>query len=80
MVPLILGFGSAVLFLGLSMSVYGAGVLMQSAWVAWVFFGLIASGLAVYGISRPMPAWLCRLLEVAKPKGDAWKVNAPCGC
>ena len=80
MIPLILGFGSAALFMGLSMSVYGTGVLMESAWVALVFYGLIASGLAVYAINRPMPAWLCRLLERVKTTGSQWHVGDPCHC
>lgn len=80
MIPLILGFGSAALFLGLSTSVYGAGVLMESAWVTLVFFGLIASGLAVYAINRPLPAWLCRLLERFKATSDLWDAAKPCHC
>ena len=51
MIALILGFGSAALFLGLSMLVYGVDALAQSAWVALVFYGLIASGIAVYAIN-----------------------------
>ena len=78
MIPLILSVGSAALFLGLSMSVYGADVLAQSAWVSLVFFGLIASGLVVYLISRPMPAWLCRLRERLGSVGDRCDSAAPC--
>lgn len=80
MIPLILGFGSAALFLSLSTSVYGAGVLMEGNWVALVFFGLMASGVAVTVINRPMPAWLCRLLERVKATSNAWDASAPCGC
>ncbi len=63
MIPLILGFGSAALFLALSVWVYGLNVLAENAWVALVFWGLIGSGLVVFAISRPKPAWLCRLHE-----------------
>lgn len=80
MIPLILGFGSATLFLGLSMSVYGTGVLIDSTWAAIVFFGLIASGVTVYAINRPLPAWLCRLLEGVKSRDALCDVGAPCGC
>lgn len=80
MIPLILGFGSAALFLGLSTSVYGAGVLMESNWVALVFFGLMASGVAVTVINRPSPAWLRRLLEQVKATNNPWDASAPCGC
>lgn len=80
MIPLILGFVSASLFLGLSMAIYGTGVLAESPWVLQVLFGLIGSGLVVYAINRPTPAWLCRLLERAKPKGETWETTAPCGC
>jgi len=78
MIPLVFGIGSAALFLGLSMSVYGAGALMESAWVALVFFGLIAAGLAVYAINSPMPAWLCRLQERVKAVDDLCDAGAPC--
>ncbi|MGE5155474.1 MAG: hypothetical protein ACM3ST_15865 [Bdellovibrio bacteriovorus] len=80
MIPLILGFGSAALFLGLSMSVYGASVLTESAWVAVVFYGLIAAGLTVYVVNRPLPAWLCRLLERVKVSDQRWDASVPCGC
>jgi hypothetical protein len=80
MIPLILGFGSAALFLGLSTSVYGAGVLMEGTWVALVFYGLMASGVAVTVINRPMPAWLCRLLERVKAPRQRLGAPAPCGC
>lgn len=80
MIPLILGFSSAALFLGLAMSVYGTGALIDSTWVAIVFFGLLAAGLTVYAINRPLPAWLCRLLERAKSTDDPWHAGAPCGC
>jgi hypothetical protein len=80
MIALILGFGSAALFLGLSMVVYGVDALAQSAWVALVFSGLIGSGLAVYAISRPMPAWLCHLVERIKHTDVPWHVGDPCHC
>jgi hypothetical protein len=79
MIPLILGFGSAALFLGLSMLVYGAGALMESAWVALVFSGLIASGLLVQAIIRP-PAWLCRLQRRVEAVDDLCDTSAPCRC
>ena len=80
MIPLIFGIGSAALFLGLSMSMYGAGALIESTWVALVFFGLIASGLTVYAINRPLPAWLCRLQERVKLADDLCDAGAPCRC
>jgi hypothetical protein len=63
MIPLILGFGSAALFLALSMWVYGLNVLAENAWAALVFWGLVGSGVAVFAIAMPKPAWLCRLHE-----------------
>ncbi len=56
MIPLILSLVSAALFLSLSMWVYGADVLVTSAWVALVFWGQICAGLAVYGLSRKQVA------------------------
>jgi hypothetical protein len=78
MIPLILGLGSAALFLGLSIWVYGAHFLFDSTWVALVFAGLITSGLAVYAINRPIPAGLRRLLEGVKAKRVGWHAGAPC--
>jgi hypothetical protein len=61
MTPLILALLSSLLFLGLSLAIYGAGALVDNPWVTLVLLGLIGSGLLVFLTSRPMPAWLCRL-------------------
>ena len=58
MIPLTIALTSAVLFLGLSIVIYGAGVLAESTWVAMVFWGLIGSGVAVYLVNLPTPRWL----------------------
>lgn len=61
MIPIIIALSSAVLFLGLSILTYGAGVLAESAWVALVFWGLIGAGVAVYLLGRPTPDWISSL-------------------
>ncbi len=61
MMPLILGLGSAAVFLLLATLVYGAHVLVGSAWVPIVFLGLMLSGIGVFLLNRHAPSWLCRL-------------------
>ena len=78
MIPLILGFGSAALFLGLSISVYGIGELVQVGWVSMVFWGLIGTGVAVSAIGRPMPNWVRRLREHSKLSHRRLDSGAPC--
>lgn len=77
MIALILGFGSAVLFVALSIWVYGLHALAEG-WVALVFWGLIGSALVVFAIARPKPAWLCRLYERAQITEDLCDTPEPC--
>jgi len=78
MIPLILSFGSAALFLVLSIWTYGPSVLAENAWVALVFWGLVGSGLAVYAVSHPKPAWLCRLNGRFNLADDLCDAGAAC--
>lgn len=63
MIPLILGLGSAAIFLIGAMAVYGTQVLADSVWVTMVFLGLIGSGLGVFLLNRHAPGWLCRFQQ-----------------
>ena len=65
MIPLIIASISAVSFLGLSVFVYGPGVVTESAWVVWVFLSLIGSGATVSLLGQPTPRWLGRLKDWA---------------
>jgi hypothetical protein len=61
MFPIIFGFAAALAFEVLAYATYGHAALTDYAWVDMVAWGLIASGIAVYALNRPMPAWLSRL-------------------
>lgn len=63
MIPLIIASISAVSFLGLSVLVYGPGVVADSAWVVWVFLGLIGAGATVSLLGQPTPRWYCQLKD-----------------
>jgi hypothetical protein len=66
MFPIIFGFAAALAFNAVAVATYGTVALSDSAWVDMVSWGLIAGGAAVYVITRPTPAWLCRLTSVAR--------------
>jgi hypothetical protein len=61
MFPIIFGFAAALTFDALAFATYGSVALTDYAWVDMVSWGLVAGGVAVYSLTRPMPAWLCRL-------------------
>jgi hypothetical protein len=61
MFPIIFGFAAALAFEVLAYATYGNAALTDYAWVNMVAWGLIAGGIAVYALNRPMPAWLSRL-------------------
>ena len=61
MFPIIFGFAAALAFEALSYATYGNAALTDYAWVNMVAWGLIGSGIAVYALTRPIPAWLSRL-------------------
>ena len=69
MAPFILSLSSALMFLGVSMWVYGADAPAAHPWVSLVLVGLLASGLLVALIARPLPAWLCALGRRLQPSG-----------
>ncbi len=60
MFPIAFGFAAALAFDALAYATYGSAALTDYAWVSMVSWGLIAGGIAVYALTRPMPAWLCR--------------------
>jgi len=63
MFPILVGFGSALLFGLFAYGLYGPEGVTGYAWVAMVFWALIVSGLMVFLINRRPPCWLCRLKE-----------------
>jgi len=80
MAPLILSFITAGLFLALSLYTYGANAMAENPWVALVFWGMLGAGVAVFAISRPMPAWLCQARERLAALFGAEPNLAGCGC
>jgi len=61
MFPIAFGFVAAAAFNAFAYAIYGSAALTEYSWVSMVSWGLIAGGLAVYALTRPMPAWACRL-------------------
>jgi hypothetical protein len=65
MFPIIFGFVAALAFNAVAVATYGTVALSDYAWVDMVSWGLIVGGAAVYFLTRPTPAWLCRLASAA---------------
>jgi hypothetical protein len=77
MFPIIFGFVAALAFEALAYATYGNAALTDYAWVNMVAWGLIGSGIAVYALTRPTPAWLSRLGRQIHALVDAqFKVNS----
>lgn len=66
MFPIIFGFAAALAFNAVAVATYGTVALSDYAWVDMVSWALIAGGAAVYILTPPTPAWLCRLTSVAR--------------
>jgi len=79
MLPILVGFGAALLF-GLSAyGAYGLEGVTEYAWVGMVFWALIASALLVFAINRKVPCLFCRLSERVRALGPLCRNPAPCG-
>jgi hypothetical protein len=63
MFPILVGFGSALLFALLAYVTYGLDGLTGYAWVGLVFWALVGSGLLVFLINRGVPCKLCGRLK-----------------
>ena len=61
MFPIAFGFVAALAFNALAYAIYGSAALTEYSWVSMVSWGLIAGGVAVYALTRPIPAWACQL-------------------
>ena len=61
MFPIVFGFVAALAFEAVAFAMYGSAALTDYAWVSMVAWGLIGSGVIVYAITQPTPAWLSRL-------------------
>ncbi len=61
MFPIAFGFTAAIAFNVVAHATYGSAALTDYTWVSMVSWGLIAGGGAVYALTRPLPAWMCRL-------------------
>jgi hypothetical protein len=67
MFPILIGFGSALLFGIFAYGTYGVDGVTQYGWVSMVFWGLVGSSLLVFVINRKAVCWLCRLGEQFQP-------------
>ena len=63
MFPILVGFGSALLFGLFAFGTYGPEGVAGYAWISMVFFALVFSGLLVFLVNRGLPCWLCRLTD-----------------
>jgi hypothetical protein len=79
MIPLMLGLGSAAIFLIGAIAVYGTQVLAGSVWVTMVFLGLVGSGVGVFLLNRHAPCWLCRLQQRHRLIDDLCSSDGPGG-
>ena len=61
MFPILVGFGSALLFGLFAFGIYGPEGVTTYAWIGVVFWALIVSGLLVFFVNRGLPCWICRL-------------------
>jgi len=52
MFPILIGFGSALLFGLFAYGTYGAAGLIQHSWVGMVFLALVGNGLLVFLLNR----------------------------
>ncbi|MEA3276904.1 MAG: hypothetical protein U9Q81_16785 [Pseudomonadota bacterium] len=63
MFPILVGFGSALLFGLFAYGTYGLDGMTEYAWVGMVFWGLIVSASLVFIVNRKIPCGVCRLKE-----------------
>jgi len=63
MFPMLVGFGSALLFGLFAFGTYGPEGVTGYAWISMVISALIVIGLLVFFVNRRVPCWLCRLME-----------------
>ncbi|MCG6861288.1 MAG: hypothetical protein LJE70_08435 [Chromatiaceae bacterium] len=63
MFPLLIGFGSALLFGLFAFGTYGREGITGDTWIIMVFVALIISGLLVFLANRTLPCWVCRLTQ-----------------
>jgi hypothetical protein len=79
MLPILVGFGSAMLFGIFAYGTYGLEGMTEYAWVGMVFWALIASALLVFAINRKVPCLFCRLSERVRALGCLCRDPAHCG-
>jgi hypothetical protein len=79
MFPILVGFGSALLFGLFAYGLYGPEGVTAYAWVGMVFWALIVSGLLVFLVNRRLPCWVCRM-KARWRTFARWCADAPpCG-
>ncbi len=78
MFPIIVGFGSALLFGIFAYGTYGLEGVTDYAWIGMVFSALIAAALLVYAINRKVPCLLCRLSGRVRALESLCASASPC--
>jgi len=78
MFPILVGFGSALLFGLFAFGLYGLEGVTDYGWVAMVFWALIVSSLLVFLINRGLPCWVCRLKGYVRPIQRLCGDTVPC--
>jgi hypothetical protein len=72
MFPILFGIATALAFDALAYATYGAVALADYAWVDMISWGLVGAGFAIYALTRPLPAGLCRRLSLAHERLQRW--------
>jgi hypothetical protein len=78
MFPILVGFGSALLFGIFVYATYGINGITNYTWTGMMFWALIASGLLVFAINRKVPCLFCRLSERVRAFDCLCRDPAPC--
>ena len=63
MVPILVAFGSALVFGLFAFGTYGTEGMAGYAWIRMVLAALVVSGLLVVLVNRRLPCWVCQLSQ-----------------
>ena len=78
MLPIVVGFGSALLFGVFAYGTYGLEGVTEYAWIGMMVWALVAAALLVFAVNRKVPCLLCRLSERVRVFDGLCKDLTPC--
>lgn len=78
MFPMLVGFGSALLFGIFAFGTYGLDGVTDYAWIGMVLWALIAGAVLVFAINRKLPCLICRLSGRVRALARLCGTGAPC--